>query len=75
MNLLRRILMFVVGASCMVMALSSWREDSVYVHSRLGESRTIAARQDRASFWFAILGYAGFGAFCFYYAFRKRDDD
>ena len=75
MNLIRRVVMFAIGAGCIVMSIVSWREGSVYVHSRVGDARTIAAKEDRGSFWFAILGYAAFGGFCFYYAFRKRNDD
>ena len=75
MNLIRRVLLFAMGVFFFVMSFQSWREGSVYVHSRLGESRTIEAKQDRGTFWLGVLGYAAMGAFAFYYVFRRKGGD
>ena len=75
MNPLRRFTLFAVGIGFFVMSFVSWREDSVHVHSRLGESRAIAAKEDRATFWLGVLGYAAMGALAFYYVFRRKSGD
>ncbi len=75
MNLLRRFILFALGVGFFVMSFIAWREGSVHVHSRLGESRAIAAKEDRGTFWLGVLGYAAMGAFSFYYVFRRKGDD
>jgi hypothetical protein len=75
MNPLRRVVLFALGVFFLVMSIQSWREGSVYVHSRFGESTTITAKEDRETFWVGVLGYAAMGAFAFYYVFRRKSDD
>ena len=75
MNLLRRVVLFAMGVFFLVMSFQSWREGSVHVHSRFGESTTISAKEDRSTYWIGVLGYAAMGVFALYYVFRKKRDD
>ena len=75
MNPLRRFVLLALGVGFFVMSFISWREGSVHVHSRLGESRTIAAKEDAGTYWLGVLGYAAMGAFAFYYVLRRRSGD
>ena len=75
MNPFRRILLLALGAFFAFQSIASYREKSVYVHSRFGESTVVEAARDPSTFWMGIVGFAVMAALCIWYGFRKDRDD
>jgi hypothetical protein len=75
MNTIRRIVSIALGLFFTFQSIASYRERSVYVHSRFSESTVVEAAKDPSTFWMGIFGFAVMAVLCFYYGFRKSKDE